>query len=245
MTNSTGREFLKNSKPQFLSKSDQNTGSIQQPPLELEYDKSIPQIDLPDPKKLEMGTFDLTKTIEQRQSRRRYTNDALSLEELSYLLWTTQGIKEVLPQATLRTVPSAGARHAFETYLLINRVDGVNPGLYRFLAFEHKLICLTEDPEIADKITKAGLEQNHIKQSAVTFIWAAVTYRMTWRYVERGYRYLFIDAGHVCQNLYLASEAIGGGICAIAAFDDDEMNEILDFDGKNIFTIYMASMGKV
>ncbi len=245
MTKSAGREFMHKTKYEAMVQSDQNQG-LPQPPLELNYDKSLPLINLPAPDGLDMGTHDLTTVIGNRQSRRRYDMEkSLSLEELSYLLWCTQGVREVLPHATLRTVPSAGARHAFETYLLVNRVEGLNPGLYRFLATPHKLIVENDDDSIADQITAAALNQDMIKRSAVTFIWVADVYRMTWRYVERGYRFLFIDAGHVCQNLYLAAEAINGGVCAIAAFNDDQMNELLDLDGKNLFAIYMASVGKV
>ena len=244
MTTSPGQGFMEKSSHRFLEQSDQTKG-LPQPPLELEYDQSAQLIDLPAPDTLDMGSHDLTTMINRRESRRRYSKQPLSLEELSYLLWCTQGIKNVLPHATLRTVPSAGARHAFETYLLVNNVDGLTPGLYRFLATPHKLILVDDDPDIADKVCKAALEQDQITRSAVTFIWVAITYRMTWRYVERGYRYLHIDAGHVCQNLYLAAEALQGGVCALAAFDDDAMNGLLGLDGKSLFTIYMASVGKV
>ena len=80
--------------------------------------------------------------------------------------------------------------------------------------------------------------------SGVVFLWTAVPYRMTWRYGERGYRDLHLDAGHVCQNLYLAAEAVGCGVCAIAAFDDDVMNDLLGIDGNDQFLIYLATAGK-
>jgi len=244
MTESAGREFMRKTRHEYLERSDQDKG-LPQPPLELAWDESAPLIDLPAPDTLDVGAHDLTTIIAQRQSRRRYSPQPFSIEELSYLLWCSQGVREVLPHATLRTVPSAGARHAFETYLLVNRVEGVASGLYRFLATRHKLILANGDPDIGDKITAAAWDQDQIKRSAVTFIWIADVYRMTWRYVERGYRYLHLDAGHVCQNLYLAAEAINGGVCAIAAFDDQKMNDLLGFDGESLFVIYMASTGKV
>jgi SagB-type dehydrogenase family enzyme len=244
MTHTTGQEFIRKSHGKHLSQSDQNQ-HLPQPPLEYPHDRSAPVIELPAPDRLNIGTHDLTTIINQRESRRRYTDQSLTLEELSYLLWCTQGVKDVLPSATRRTVPSAGARHAFETYLMVNNINGLQPGLYRFIASQHVLIVENDDPAITEKIYAAALEQDQIKRSAVTFIWVAVTYRMTYRYVERGYRYLFIDAGHVCQNLYLAAEAIKGGVCAIAAYDDDAMNDVLDLDGESLFVIYMASMGKV
>ncbi len=164
---------------------------------------------------------------------------------MTYLLWFTQGVKEINNnKITKRTVPSAGARHAFETYLLINRVDGISPGLYRYLALEHALLPVNSGQDITQSVTAACLEQQQISSSAITFIWVAIKERMYWRYGERGYRYLHLDAGHVCQNLCLGAEAIGSGVCAIAAFDDDQLNAVLDLDGDNRFVIYLGSVGK-
>jgi SagB-type dehydrogenase family enzyme len=131
-----------------------------------------------------------------------------------------------------------------ETYLLINNVEGLEPGLYRFLAIGHKLLELDIETDLAKPITEACLGQDFVKKSAVTFIWVAVAYRMKWRYGERGYRYLHLDAGHVCQNLYLSAEAIDCGVCAIGAFLDDNMNELLNIDGEEEFVIYIATLGK-
>ena len=146
--------------------------------------------------------------------------------------------------ATFRTVPSAGARHALETYLLVNDVEGLDPGLYRYLALSHRLQQLDTDPTLAVRIMEACLDQQFIVRSGVTFLWVAVPYRMTWRYTERGHRELHKDAGHACQNLYLAAEAVGCGVCAIAAYDDDTMAEILGIDGVEQFLIYRATVGK-
>ncbi len=244
MSDDTGRTFMVRTRRPFLSESDQSTG-LPPPPLELDIDPSAPLFELPAPDSLDVGAHDLTAVIEKRESRRRYHPQPLTLAELSYLLWCTQGVKTVLPHATLRTVPSAGARHAFETYLLVNRVEGLAAGLYRFLAIEHQLALLNGLPTLNERITAAAWDQDQVRRSAVTFIWVAVPYRMTWRYVERGYRYLHLDAGHVCQNLYLAAEAIGGGVCAIAAFDDEAMADLVGIDGETCFVIYMASVGKV
>ncbi|MCD4689124.1 MAG: SagB/ThcOx family dehydrogenase, partial [Desulfuromonadaceae bacterium] len=183
--------------------------------------------------------------ITQRRSLMEYADQPLSLAELSHLLWCTQGVKVTYDQQmTLRTVPSAGARHALETVLLINRVDGLEPGLYRYMALDHHLEVISTLRDIAGRLAAACFSQRFIMQSAVTFLWVAVPYRMTWRYQERGYRYLHLDAGHVCQNLYLAAEAIGAGVCAVAAFDDDELNTLLCIDPEEAFVIYLAAVGK-
>ena len=244
MPDGIGREFIKQTKYQFLGPSDQYMG-LPQPPLELPYSEDAGILSLSSPAEITTPAVELRQAVEQRVSVRQYTTDPLSMDELSFLLWSTQGVKEVSGRpVTMRTVPSAGARHAFETYLLVNRVTSMEPGLYRYLAIEHKLLPLSHTADLADRLTHACWRQAMVKNSAVTFFWAAVTCRMAWRYGERGYRYLFLDAGHVCQNLYLAAEAVGCGVCAIAAFDDDLLNQTLDIDGVEQFAVYVATTGK-
>ena len=240
----TGRNFLEMTKYEHLGVSDQMRG-VRMPPLELPHEGAGRIVELPDPGEIDPGRSDLRLAIEKRRSVRDYTRTPLSVDELSYLLWCTQGVKELIPHSgTLRTVPSAGARHALETYLLVNNVDGIEKGLYRFLAIEHRLAPLEFERGLEERITAACLGQDMVRTSAVTFIWAAVPYRMIWRYGERGYRYLYLDAGHACQNLYLAAEAIECGVCAIAAFLDDEMNRAIGLDGEEQFVIYIATAGK-
>jgi SagB-type dehydrogenase family enzyme len=241
-TKGIGHKFMEKTYYRFAKQSDQMKG-LPQPPLELDYNKSKAIVDLPASIDVQVKDLNLREAIENRRSIRQYSDQPLTLEEVSWLLWSTQGVKEVI-HVTLRNVPSAGARHAFETYLLANRVEGLQPGLYRFLAIDHKLVEVLLEDNIADKITEAAWKQVMVKKSAVTFIWTAVAYRMKWRYGERGYRYLHIDAGHVCQNLYLAAEAIDCGVCAIAAFQDEQLNKLFGIDGTEQFAIYMAPVGK-
>jgi SagB-type dehydrogenase family enzyme len=248
-----GRDFMEWTRYKYAVRSDQQKG-LSQPPLQVPHTGTA--IQLPSPESVPVEAVDLRAAIEGRQSVRRYAEAALTLDELSFLLWCTQGIKGTQGSyATLRTVPSAGARHAFETYLLVNRVEGLAPGLYRFLAMEHQLVEVDLDREIGEAITQACWNQRFVLSSAVTFIWVAVPYRMTWRYGQRGYRYMHLDAGHVCQNLYLSAEAIECGVCAIAAFSDEDMNHLLGLDGsvKEVdsspqegepFVIYVATVGK-
>jgi SagB-type dehydrogenase family enzyme len=239
-----GSLFMRQTRPQELPPSAQSQG-VPQPPLELPYPPDAKLIELPEPEDVHMPSMELRTAIENRRSLRHYLPAALSAEELSFLLWCTQGVKQVIPRpVTLRTVPSAGARHAFETYLLINRADGFQPGLYRYIALQHALLELNLSEHIGDEITQACFDQQMVRTGAATFIWVAVVERMAWRYGQRGYRYLHLDAGHICQNLYLAAENINYGACAIAAFDDDRLNAVLGLDGENLFAIYLASLGK-
>jgi SagB-type dehydrogenase family enzyme len=232
MTN-PGHDFMLKTRLPGPGKSDQAQG-LPQPPLELPPDPSQSLFDLPLPEKIPMPSCDLRTAIEDRQSVRKYAADPLTLEELSYLLWCTQGVKAVTDRpATRRTVPSAGARHAFETYLLINAIDGLQPGVYRFLAIEHKLAAIDLSAGVAERIYQASLEQDHVETCAAMFIWAAVVYR-----------YLFLDAGHVCQNLYLAAGSLGCGVCALGAFHDEQLNALLGLDGEAQFVVYSATVGK-
>jgi SagB-type dehydrogenase family enzyme len=215
--NGIGEQFMENTKYSSLDASDQLRG-LPPPPFELEWDKHLPVIDLPPPSSITVKDLELRLAIEKRSSVRDYTEDSLSLQELSYLLWCTQGVRKVIHRsATLRNVPSAGARHALETYLLVNNIDELIPGLYRFLPSKHGLIQFNDQKGLAERASMACFGQDFIKTSAATFIWTAVLYRMSWRYGERGYRYLHLDAGHVCQNLYLSAQSIDCGVCAIGA----------------------------
>jgi SagB-type dehydrogenase family enzyme len=224
--------------------SDQQKG-LPQPPLELPFDDSMPIFDLPDPRTLAIPSIDLRTAIDRRHSYRLYRDQPLTMEELSFLLWCTQGVKAVTPRpCTMRTVPSGGARHAFETYIMVSAVTGLEPGIYRFLAIEHKMQLVKPGTQTLREVTHLCEEQKMVELSAVTFIWTAVPYRMIWRYRDRAYRGLFLDAGHVCQNLYLAAEPIDCGVCAINAFLDDEFNAYMGFDPNQQFVIYCASLGK-
>ncbi len=239
-----GPEFMRQTQLKALGPSQQEQG-LPQPPLELPFSDDVPCIALPRPDGIHAPETSLRQLVEQRRTLRRYSGQPLTLEELAYLLWISQGVKRISPRpSTARTVPSAGARHAFETYVLANQVEGLQPGLYRYLAIEHALQPANLSPEINEQITQACDDQSQIRNSAATFVWVAVTARMVYRYGQRGYRYLHLDAGHVCQNLYLAAENIGGGACAIAHFHDDQLNAVMGVDGEEQFVIYLASVGK-
>jgi len=240
----TGHNFMIATYGRNMSERPQNL-DVKQPPLELPLPPGASLIPLPDPRSLEMPGMDLRDAIERRHSVRRYSDQSLSQAELSLLLWLSQGVKEITDRpTTLRPVPSAGARHAFETMLAIDKVDGIEPGLYRFFASQHSLVRLEAPEDIHQRVGQACYDQKQILNSAVTFIWVAVAERMTWRYVERGYRYMHLDAGHVCQNLYLAAEPLNCGVCAIGAFNDEVINQELRLDGEELFVIYVASLGK-
>lgn len=241
------RSFLKDDIRQKLDFS-QTAQSLRlpPPPVEKPFSVNAKRIDLPGVKQLEqIGNIDLKTAIAKRESCRTYADAPLTLEELSLLLWATQGVRLRLDAGhTLRTVPSAGCRHAFETYLGVLNVNGLAKGIYRYLPLEHQLLFEFEVTELERKITRAALGQPYPGDAAVTFIWTVIPYRMEWRYGLAAHKVIALDAGHVCQNLYLACEAIGAGTCAIAAYDQQVMDDLLLVDGEEEFTIYLAPVGK-
>jgi SagB-type dehydrogenase family enzyme len=204
-------------------------------------------IDLPAPDPAILTKPNLFECIADRKSQRRYTDESLTIQELAYLLWATQGVRKVTMggKGSLRTVPSSGARNPFETYLAINRVHGIAPGVYRYLPFEHKLVHLFADESLAEKLGALAMDQSFVGQSAVCFIWSAVPYREEWRYGTQGAKGILLDAGHVCQNLYLACESIGCGTCAIAAYCQEDLDRFLGLDGEDELVVYLAPVGKV
>jgi SagB-type dehydrogenase family enzyme len=174
----------------------------------------------------------------------------LSNEELSFLLWATQGVSEIVKNEKgetthhLRTVPSGGARHPFETYLVLNRVQGVQPGIYRFLPAAHKLLLVRRAEGLSQSMAAACYGQKHVREAAVVFVWAAVPYRTEWRYGYIAHRMIAMEAGHVCQNLYLAAESIGAGTCAVLGYDQVRLDTLIGVDGKHEFAVYVAPVGK-
>jgi len=241
------RFFLKDSirKMVDFSQTDQSKG-LEPPPLEKPYSKGASKIELAKPGSWKgIEEANLISAIENRKSRRQYIKEALTLDEVSFLLWATQGIRGK-PHAgsAFRTVPSAGCRHAFETYLAVFQVDGLKQGLYRYLPLTHELLWESSPPQLPEKVIRATFGQAFAGRGAVTFFWAAIPYRMEWRYGPAAHKVIALDAGHVCQNLYLACEVIGTGTCAIAAYNQDAVDTLLGVDGEDEFVIYLAPVGK-
>jgi len=225
--------------------------SVPPPPIEKPYPADAKLIDLVKPDQITLGAAPLATVINQRRSRRDYTTNSLTNEELSFLLWSTQGISgtekdhqgHVVNQ--FRTVPSGGARHPFETYLAVNRVTGLAPGLYRYLPVEHKLLPIRDEKDLPRTLTTACYGQEHAGRAAVVFIWSAIPYRTEWAYGYVAPKLIAVDAGHVCENLYLAAESIGAGACAMLGYDQASLDKLIEVDGKNEFTFYLATVGKV
>jgi SagB-type dehydrogenase family enzyme len=230
----------------FEGISDQMRG-IETPPIQKDYDKNAEIINLPNYDNIRLKKSNIFDCFNDRKSRRVFLEEYLSLEELSYLLWVTQGIRWISPDGknNLRTVPSGGARHPFETYLAVNRVHKLKKGIYRYLPVEHKLLFLFSDEKLSETLKKLAANQVFVGKSAVCFIWSTIPYRMEWRYTLSARKDILIEAGHICQNLYLACESITCGTCAIAAYNQEELDDFLNLDGEDEFVVYMAPVGRV
>ena len=190
-------------------------------------------------------TIPLHEALKNRRTRRAYSKKPLSLGELSFLLWATQGVRgEPNENRTYRSVPSAGCRHAFETYLAVFHVEGLAKGVYRYLPVCHKLETVSKPGDLENITIQAASGQKFTGQGAVTFFWSVIPYRMEWRYGDTAFKLIAIDAGHICQNLYLACEGIGAGTCGIIAYEQDLADAIIGVDGQEEFVVYMASVGK-
>ncbi len=167
----------------------------------------------------------------------------LALKDLSQLVFATQGATAKAGGYVLRTAPSAGALYPVETYVAVNRVESLVPGLYHFNVVPYCLELLQEG-DVSPALCRAGLGQTMVMECAAVFIWTAVVARSKWKYRERAYRYIYMDAGHIGENLYLAAAALKLGCCTIGAFYDEEVNAVLGIDGVSETAVYMGVVGR-
>jgi len=188
------------------------------------------------------GGEGLWRAIAERRSVRDFRPDPIPLAQLAQLLWATQGITDHRRGFAFRASPSAGACYPLDTYLVVNRVEGLARGLYRYHVDEARLEQVRSG-DLSSAIAAACLGQDMAAEAAVVFAWVAVPARAKHRYHERAYRYIYMDAGHIGENLHLAATALGLGCCAIGAFFDDEVNAILGTDGLQETAIYLSVVG--
>jgi SagB-type dehydrogenase family enzyme len=198
------------------------------------------KIKLPPPKST--STVSLDDAIQNRRSIRDFSKKALTMNQLSYLLWASTGINRKEYGFELRTTPSAGALYPIETYLVINNVENILQGTYHY-NIKHHLLEKIKTGDFRKEISKAALDQIMCYHAAVVFIWTAIFNRSKCKYGERAYRYIYLDAGHIAENIALSATSLKLGSCQIAALYDDEVNQLIDIDGKKESTVYMSVIG--
>ncbi len=247
MTREMGRSFLKDDiRLEVDWRSTPQACGAPPPTIQKPAPKGAELIRLPSAEQWHIAPCNLMDAMARRESHRSFRKASLPLNELSFLLWATQGVRARLHEAAvLRTVPSAGCRHPFETYIAALNIKDLPPAIYRYLPLEHALIQERTPKNLAASLAAAAHGQDFAGQAAATFIWTALPARTEWRYAEASYKVIALDAGHVCQNLYLACEAINAGTCAIAAYNQDLMDALLGIVGEDEFTVYLAPVGKI
>lgn len=223
---------------------DQMTGGhldfASKPDIYKEYPDCV-QVELPKPE-TDAGKG-LWQILARRRSFRDFTSTPISASELSQLLWAAQGITADIGAYQLRSSPSAGALYPIETYQVINYVDGIERGIYHYNIRKHSLE-LIQRGNFGPRIAKAGLEQDILALASVVFVWTAVTHRCKWKYRQRAYRYIYLDAGHIGENVTLAAEGLNLGCCAVGALFDEEVNRLIMVDGKEETVIYIMAVGR-
>lgn len=230
---------------------------IPQPAHEKPYPEDALKITLP-PIDIETAPkVDLFKCIYERSSRRNFSDEPLSLKELAFLLFCSQGVKGTMGayykylkngESLIRAVPSAGARNPYETYLAINRVDGVEKGIWRYLSLSHELLFISSVEDLSEKLisifSNPDRNRHYAADAAAVFFWAALPYRGEWRYTHMSHKIMLIDVGCICQNLYIATEAVSCGCSAIGGYVQKNADDLLQIDGENEFTVFCAAVGR-
>jgi SagB-type dehydrogenase family enzyme len=206
-----------------------------------QYPAARQELKLPAP--LKDGGKGLWQVLFARRSERDFIPAPVSLQDLAQLVFAAQGVTARAGEYLLRTSPSAGALYPIETYLAVIRVEGLSSGLYHCNVLQYSLELLREG-DVSPQLCSAALGQTMVLESAVVFIWTAVIERSKWKYRERAYRYIYMDAGHIGENLYLAAVALNLGCCTIGAFYDEEVNAVVGIDGVKETAIYMGAVGR-
>lgn len=239
MADNIGDRFQKETK---YNRHSMPSGSIdwdKKPAIYKEYPESE-KIDLLRP--AACGDMTLYEAILGRKSSRRFVNTSLTKDTLSCLVWASSGMQRKETGFEFRTAPSAGALYPIETYMVIHNVQDIDQGVYHYHSRYHCLERL-EKGDLRDETAKAALGQRMCANAAAVIIWTAIFEKSKWKYKQRAYRYIYLDAGHMAQNLGLASTSIGIGCCHVGSFFDDEVNRIIGVDGIHESAVYMSVIG--
>ena len=194
------------------------------------------------PSHLREETALFSEVLQVRKSIRSFSNQPLSKVDLAFLLWASTGIQRREHGYDFRTTPSAGALYPIETYIAANNVEDVQEGIYHYNIKDHSLEEI-KTGNFGGPLAHAALDQSMCATAPAVFIWTAIFNRSKWKYSQRAYRYVYLDAGHIAQNLALAAASITCGSCQVGAFFDDEINSIVDISGKEESAIYLSVVG--
>ena len=204
------------------------------------YENALKIVNLPPPEFND--TIKFWDVLVKRHSSRKFSKESLTIMDLSLLLYGMEGLTRVFTQFSYRITPSAGGLYPIEIYPVINNVEELKEGIYHYNIPWHSLELLKEG-DFRTQVAEGCLGQKMVYNSAVNFIFTAIIERSKWKYLQRCYRYIYLDCGHIGQNFYLVAEALGLGACTVGAILDDELNKVLDIDGKSETAIYVGVVG--
>ena len=197
----------------------------------------------------ELPTASYMDLLDGRRSLRAYNADRpMTQAELSFMLWSAQGIQFTRAHSSLRPVPSGGARHPFETYIHVQNVKGLPAGLYHYAPQDtigEKTCTIRKVGEALSsaEITDLVVGQSWAAKAPVLLFFTCVPYRAEWRYVNMAHRVVLIDLGHVGQNVMLSAHALGLGSCCMAAYDQALCDNALRINGLDEYTVYVVAVG--
>ena len=250
-------DFLRSQVRDYDEKAISGLGKgVPQPEMQKAYAKDALVIDLPNIDSASAPKMSFFECTSQRCSRRSYIEKPLTLFELSFILWCTQGIKKIIPgyrkyrndgKNSLRPVPDANG--LFETYIAALNVDSLEQAFYRYLPLTHQLVLHFKIDNLADKVADSFnnpmQNQDYTKKAGAVFYWTSLPYRAEWRNTDRFARGIIIGIGHVSQNFYLATEALQCGCVAISGYIQEKADALLNIDGEDELTILCGAVGHV
>jgi len=193
------------------------------------------RIKLPVP--IYMSNTSVEEALSKRRSIRTYSCEGLSIDDVSQLLWAAQGIT-----GKGRTAPSAGALYPLELYLVVGDVEGFDKGVYKYRQEEHELEKVV-DGDKRQELAEAAGGQECVKDAAIDIVFTAIYERTTWKYGERGIRYVHMEAGHAAQNMYLQAVSLELGTVVIGAFIDDRVKELVNAEEQEV-PLYIMPVGR-
>lgn len=236
-----GHEFHENTNLSWFSAiAGALKGKLSNPTGRKNYE-GLPKVALPKPDFKGMAFED---TLKKRRSVRNYARKPIDLASLSQLLFSAQGITDETYTTKLRTAPSAGALYPIEIYVFAHSVEGLRQGLYHYNPFDHTLTRLKEG-DLRKAVMNTGLRQEMLKDANLVFALSGIPARTTWKYGQRGYRYMYMEAGHIAENILLQAVSLGLGAVPVGAFIDEELDGLLSIDGKSEMSLFLVAVGTV
>ena len=193
--------------------------------------------ELPEPRK--DSDVSIEEALLKRRSIRTYTGKALTLEEVSQLLWAAQGTTS---SRGFRTAPSASALYPLETYIVVGDVENLSEGIYRYETKGHRLVKVLEG-DYRPRLTRASLGWYFVEGGAIYIVFAAIYERTTVRAGNEGIKYVHMEVGHAAQNVYLQAVSLGLGTVVIGGFSSSRAQQILKLP-ENEMPLYFMPVGR-